>query len=153
MNKLKGKIVDIQSSNYISIIEVDVQGDVFSSIVLEGKKGVPRIISVDPVTTVRKALDLTSEDNVSQLPVIDKGRLVVSVEESDLMSAVLGNPALFDAPVTSLMKPAFPKVHIDESINQVISLLSKKFPAVLVEEENKIVGILTRYDVIEYMSR
>lgn len=121
--------------------------------VLEGKKGVPRIISVDPVTTVRKALDFIGENNVSQLPVIDKGQPVGSVEESDLMSAVLGNPALFDAPVTSLMKPPFPKVHVDEPINQAISLLSKKFPAVLVEEENKIVGILTRYDVIEYMSR
>ncbi|MGB2868146.1 MAG: cystathionine beta-synthase [Bacteroidota bacterium] len=121
--------------------------------VLEGKKGVPRIISVDPVTTVRKALDYISENNVSQLPVIDKGEPVGSVEESDLMSAVLGNPALFDAPVTSLMKPTFPRVHVDESINQAISLLSKKFAAVLVEEENKVVGILTRYDVIEYMSR
>ena len=39
MNKLKGKIVDIQSSDNISNIHVDVDGDVFSSIVLEGKKG------------------------------------------------------------------------------------------------------------------
>ena len=39
MNKLKGKIVDIQSSDNVSIIHVNVEGDVFSSIVLEGKKG------------------------------------------------------------------------------------------------------------------
>lgn len=121
--------------------------------VLEGKKGVPNLISIDPVTTIRKALDLVNEHNVSQLPVLDKGQAVGSVEESDLMGAVLGNPALFDAPVSSLMKPPFPRVHIDESINQAIGLLSKKHHAVLVEDDAKIVGIVTRFDVIEYMSR
>jgi cystathionine beta-synthase len=121
--------------------------------VLQAKRGVNQLISIDPVTTVRKALDLLSEHNVSQLPVIDKGQPVGSVEESELMSSVLESPALFDAPVSSLMEAAFPVVHIEESINQAIALLSKKHPAVLVQDDGKIVGIVTRFDVIEYMSR
>jgi cystathionine beta-synthase len=121
--------------------------------VLEGKQGVPKLVAADPVTTVRKALDLIKEHNVSQLPVIDKGQSVGSVEESDLMSAVLGNPALFDAPVSSVMKARFPEVHMDEPINQAIALLSKKHPAVLVRDNGNIAGILTRFDVIEYMAR
>ncbi|MBI4428782.1 MAG: cystathionine beta-synthase [Ignavibacteriales bacterium] len=121
--------------------------------ILEGKKAVPQLISIDPVATVRKALDLIGQHNISQLPVLDKGRSVGSIEESDLMSAVLANPAQFDAPVSSLMKSSFPTVNIDEQINAAISPLSKKHAAVLVEEEGKIVGILTRFDVIEYMSR
>ena len=121
--------------------------------VLQAKRGVNQLISIDPVTTVRKALDLLSEHNVSQLPVIDNGQSVGSVEESELMSSVLRNPALFDAPVNSLMEAVFPVVHIEESINQAITLLSKKHPAVLVQDEGKIVGIVTRFDVIEYMSR
>jgi cystathionine beta-synthase len=119
----------------------------------ESKKGLAQLIFIDPVSTVRKALDLINQHNISQLPVIDKGKAVGSVEESDLMSAALQNPALFEAPVNSLMKPSFPKVHLDELINQAIQLLSRKHPAVLVEDDGKIVGILTRYDVIEYMSR
>ncbi len=121
--------------------------------VLEGKKGVPNLVSIDPVTTIRKALDLIGEHNVSQLPVLEKGEPVGSVEESDIMSAVLGNPALFDAPVSAIMKDSFPHVHVDDLINTAISFLSKKHHAVLVEEERKIIGILTRYDVIEYMAR
>jgi molybdopterin-binding protein len=39
MNTLKGRIIEIQSSDMISLISVDVDGDVFSSIVLEGKQG------------------------------------------------------------------------------------------------------------------
>jgi cystathionine beta-synthase len=121
--------------------------------VLEAKRGVPQLISIDPVTTVRKALDLLSEHNISQLPVLDKGVSVGSVDESELMGAVLGNPALFDAPVSSLMEPPFPSVHIDDKINQAITVLSKKHSAVLVTDEGRVSGILTRFDVIEYMSR
>lgn len=38
MNKLQGIITGIRSSENISIVSVDVNGDVFSSIVLEGTK-------------------------------------------------------------------------------------------------------------------
>ncbi|MBI2618916.1 MAG: cystathionine beta-synthase [Ignavibacteriales bacterium] len=121
--------------------------------VLSGKRGIPELVSIHPAATVRKALDLISEHNVSQLPVIEGDDAVGSVEESDLMSAVLSNPATFDAPISSVMKPAFPRVQADEPIQQAIRVLSKKHPAVLVEHEKKLMGILTRFDVIEYMSR
>jgi cystathionine beta-synthase len=121
--------------------------------VLEGKKGVPSLVSVDPVTTVRKALDLINEHNISQLPVLDKGKAVGSVEESDLMSAVLNDPTNFDKPVSMLMQKPFPTVATDALINAAIEHLSRKHPAVLVEKEGKLIGILTRYDVIEYMAR
>ncbi len=121
--------------------------------VLESKKGVPILVSIDPAATVRRALDLIGQHNISQLPVLDKGKSVGSIEESDLMSAVLEKPAMFDAPVSSLMKQQFPNVNMDEQLNSAIGYLTKKHPAVLVEEDGKIIGILTRYDVIEYMSR
>jgi cystathionine beta-synthase len=121
--------------------------------VVEGKRGIPNLISIDPVTTIRKALDLMNEHHVSQFPVLENGKPVGSVEESDVMSALLADPANADATVKSIMKPAFPTVAIDEPINHAISILSKKHAAVLVEDGGKVVGILTRFDVIEYMSR
>jgi molybdate transport system regulatory protein len=39
MNTLQGRIIEIQSSDRISLIRVEVDGDAFSSMVLEGKKG------------------------------------------------------------------------------------------------------------------
>jgi len=121
--------------------------------VVEGKHGIPDLISIDPLATVRKALDLINEHHVSQLPVFDKSAPVGSIEESELMSAVIEDPSKFDAPVKNLMKPPFPTVSIDEPISHAITELSKKQPAVLVEDGGTVVGILTRFDVIEYMSR
>ena len=67
MNKLKGKIIDIQSSDNISIIEVDVQGDVFSSIVLEGKKGPCQYKKNDKVTLLFKETEVGLAKDLSGL--------------------------------------------------------------------------------------
>jgi predicted transcriptional regulator len=52
------------------------------------------------------------------------------------------------------MGQSFPLVNVDNLIDDVIKQLkSKKTPAVLVEEEQKTIGILSRYDLIEFMGR
>jgi molybdopterin-binding protein len=35
MNKLLGKIMNIESSEHISIVDIDVEGDLFSSVIIE----------------------------------------------------------------------------------------------------------------------
>ena len=35
MNKLPGKIMNIESSEHISIVDIDVEGDLFSSVIIE----------------------------------------------------------------------------------------------------------------------
>lgn len=90
MNKLKGKIVDIQSSDNISIIHVNVDGDVLSSIVLEGKKGPSNYRVKDNVTLLFKetevglAKDLTGMISLrnrfkATIKKIDKGPVLAKV--------------------------------------------------------------------------
>ena len=116
-------------------------------------KNVSQLIAVDTTTTVRKALDLFKENDVSQLPVIEKGKPVGTVIDNDLLSAVLEDNTKFDVPVKTLMKPPYPVLGAASPIEHAIDFLKKKDSAVLVEEDHKIIGILTRYDVIEYMAR
>ena len=90
MNKLKGKIVDIQSSENISIVFVDVDGDVFSSIVLEGEKGPTSYKIKDSVTLLFKetevglAKDLTGMISLrnrfkATIKKIDKGPILAKI--------------------------------------------------------------------------
>ena len=65
MNKLKGKIVDIQSSDNISIVHVDVDGDVLSSIVLEGKKSPVNYKVKDSVTLLFKETEVGLAKNLT----------------------------------------------------------------------------------------
>jgi cystathionine beta-synthase len=121
--------------------------------VLESKrKKIGELVSVDPTATVRKALELMREHDISQMPVLDHGRPVGGILDHELMSTVIDRPPLADSPISALMGPGFPLVNIDSLIDDVIKQVkSKKTPAVLIEEDQKINGILSRYDLIEFM--
>ena len=122
--------------------------------VLQAKsKNIPQMVAIDPSATVRDALDLFRQNDVSQLPVIEKGKAIGTLIDNDLMSAVLEDNGRLDQKVREHMEPAFPVIGSSAPIEHAIDFLKKKDSAVLVEEDHKIIGILTRYDVIEYLAR
>jgi cystathionine beta-synthase len=123
--------------------------------VIESKlKKIGTLVSIDPTTTVRKALDLMRENDISQVPVLDNGKPVGGVTDHEVMTSVMEQPELVDSPISAVMGPGFPLINIDVMIEDVIrQLKSKRNPAVLIEEHQKIVGILSRYDLIEFMGK
>lgn len=122
--------------------------------ILQGKsKEIPPVVYVTPFDNIRRALDLIRDHNISQLPVMEKNKAVGSITEGMLINAVLEKASLLDEPVTNIMEPSLPRLKADTSIEHAVDLLGKKNPAVLVEDDTKIVGIVTRYDVLEYLSR
>jgi cystathionine beta-synthase len=123
--------------------------------VLRGKGGdVRRLVSVDSSATIRTALDLIRANDVSQVPVLDRTRPVGALHDYELMRVVLETPALADAPVSQVMAPCFPSVPPATPIDEVIRLMTTQHhSAILIEEDGTIRGILTRYDVVEFMSK
>ncbi|HEX7573931.1 MAG TPA: cystathionine beta-synthase [Bacteroidota bacterium] len=123
--------------------------------VLDSKSKHPRgVISIDPATSVRKALDTLKQHDISQIPVMEGGKTVGTVHDHELMMKVIERPALVGAPVRDVMGPSFPVVGIDASVEEVLRLMRvKENYAVLVEDGGKIDGILNRYDVMEYLAR
>ena len=122
--------------------------------VLQNKaKTVQQLITIDSSATVQTALDLFKQHDVSQLPVLEKGKPVGTILDNALLTAVLSDKSKLNDTVKSLMEPAFPVIGSSSPIEHAIDFLKKKDSAVLIEEDQHIVGILTRYDVIEYMAR
>ena len=122
--------------------------------ILQGKsKEIPPVVSVAPLDNIRRALDLIQDHNISQLPVMEKNNMVGSITEGTLINAVLQKTSLLDQPVKNIMEPSLPKLEADTNIEHAVDLLGKKNPAVLVEDDSKIVGIVTRFDMLEYLSR
>ena len=91
--------------------------------------------------------------NISQLPVFDGDRCIGSVSEGILLTTLLKDSSKFDALVQSVMEPPFTEVHMNEEITKAVEHFAKKEQAVLVKDDNKIFGIITRFDVLEYLSR
>jgi len=108
----------------------------------------PQLIWVSPSDSVGDALAKMDEVGITQLPVIEEGRAVGSVRENRVLAKVLRNRELLEAKVSEVMEASFPTVDVDVSSEEVSRRL-RTSPAVLVEEYGRIIGIITRHDVLD----
>ncbi len=111
----------------------------------------PAIVSVAPGATVRQAIRLMVLHNVSQAPVMDGTVCIGSVAESQLTSKSLADPKVLDLTVSDVMDQPFPVVESDQPVESVAKLLSKSNRAVLMKKDGVVQGIVTRFDVLEYL--
>jgi cystathionine beta-synthase len=109
------------------------------------------LVSVTPGQVVRQALNLMSLHDVSQLPVMEGANCVGSVTDWSLSQKSLDNPKVLDATISEVMDAPFPTVDGDQPIENVVKMLSRANPAVLVREHGTIQGIVTRSDMLHFM--
>ncbi|MEE9391236.1 MAG: pyridoxal-phosphate dependent enzyme [Planctomycetota bacterium] len=120
----------------------------------EKSAAVRELICCPSDTSIKKALALMASHNISQIPVIDHGECVGSLRESDLMSAVLEQESDLESPVRDVIEPPFPVIAANENLDYVMRLLGRENSALLVRTPGgELTGIITRYDVIQSMSR
>jgi cystathionine beta-synthase len=111
-----------------------------------------RLVAVEPGTPVRRALSLITEHNISQLPVVADGDCVGHVSEATLMSRAIASPTVLDEQVQDLMDAPLPVVDPHVDLAGVTHLLTRHNPAVLVRRDGVLTGIVTRYDVLKYLT-
>ncbi|HXS84076.1 MAG TPA: cystathionine beta-synthase [Mycobacterium sp.] len=134
-------------------IEQPTVGDV-----LRGKSGhLPDLVHTHPSETVRDAISILREYGVSQMPVVGAeppvmaGEVAGSVSERELLSAVFeGRAGLADA-VGLHMSPPLPIIGAGEQVSALAKAL-RDLDAVMVVEEGKPVGVITRYDLLGFLS-
>jgi cystathionine beta-synthase len=111
----------------------------------------PPLVSVAPAAAVRQALNLMSTWGVSQIPVVEEGRSVGGLVEATLMTKALAQPALLDRPVREVMESPFPEVDATFSTDRLGGMLTRESPAALVRKDGKLIGIVSRYDVLQQL--
>jgi cystathionine beta-synthase len=111
----------------------------------------PAVVSVAPAAAVRQALNLMSTWGVSQIPVIDDGQSVGGLIEGTLMARALAQPVLLERPVSEIMEPPFPEVEAGTAVDRVGAMLTRESPAALVRRDGKLVGIVSRYDILQQL--
>ena len=103
-----------------------------------------KIISIAPNEPIKDAINRMKKHNISQLPVIDIHKLVGLVSESTILEALLSSKG---TQLKDVMQEAPPIVSKTTPI-QVVSSLLKHFPMVLVSEEGKLIGLITKSDLL-----
>jgi cystathionine beta-synthase len=111
----------------------------------------PALVHVAPAAAVRQALNLMSSWEVSQIPVLDNGEAVGALVEGTLMTRALAQPALLDRPVREVMDAPFPVVEHTFPTDRLAPMLTRENPAALVRKDGQLIGIVSRYDVLQLL--
>ena len=105
-------------------------------------------VTIDCEQTVQAAIGTIRSLNISQIPVTQKGMVIGKITETDILHAVMENPAAKSNSVKEIMTPSFPFVDLNTSIDKISGMINKENTAVLVEDEKGQIQIITQYDII-----
>jgi cystathionine beta-synthase len=120
--------------------------------VLRSKTPVPPLITVKDIDTVKTALDLLREYEISQIPVVRDHEQVGSINDIAVMQAVFDQADILHKPVSEVMGHAFPTLEQFEEIDRAYKLLTLANPAIVVTDDGEPIGVLARQDIISFLS-
>lgn len=116
------------------------------------KREPQEMVTIDSEKSVLEAINAMKSLNISQIPVVQQGMVVGRITESDILNALLENPSIKSAKVSVIQTASFPFVDLNTSIDKISGLINKENSAVLVEDENGRIEIITQYDIIDAIS-
>jgi cystathionine beta-synthase len=114
------------------------------------KRGSRKLVTVAPDTTIEQAIQLMEATGISQLPVMDAGRPVGSVQEVTLARVLHDGKDPSGVPIGEVMARPLPVVDVHTHLDEAYRLLLAGYTGVLATQEGKVVDIVTRIDLIHY---
>jgi cystathionine beta-synthase len=130
-----------------------LHGDLSDLISRKYEKG--DVIVAGPDDTLDTAFKRMRGADVSQLPIIQDGRLVGILDESDLVHVMntdeITRRERFAKPVSSAMTRDLDTVQVGESLDALIPLFDRDRVAIVLDGE-RFVGLITRTDLINHLS-
>jgi cystathionine beta-synthase len=136
------------------------EGDAGLSVadVLRSKSGsMPQLVHTHPNETLAEAIEILREYGVSQMPVVQAeppimaAEVAGSVVERDLLDALFAGSARLSDRVGEHMSSALPQIGARESAASAVKALEAA-DAVLVLDDGKPIGVLTRQDLLGFLS-
>ena len=113
-------------------------------------------VTVGPGDTLDTAYKRMRVADVSQLPVLDDGRLIGLIDESDLLDAVdapgVEREAAFRRPVSSAMAAKLHTLQANERLDQLIPIFERDQVAIVMDGR-EFLGLITRVDLLNHLRR
>jgi len=104
------------------------------------------VLLAKPNESILKVSEVMVRHAISQMPVIDKNKVVGTITEESIIRNLSSNLAA--EKVKNIMDPPLATVSEDTSLNAILQLL-ERHQGVLVKKGKKLVGIITRSDMLK----
>ncbi|MDB5493401.1 MAG: cystathionine beta-synthase [Phenylobacterium sp.] len=134
------------------LVDRELHGDLRDLIARAASAG--ETVTVGPGDTLLTAYNRMRQADVSQLPVLDEGRLIGLVDESDLLEAVEDRrtDARFRQPVSTAMTAKLHTVQAQEALDALLPIFERDEVAIIMDGK-EFLGLITRIDLINYLRR
>ena len=116
---------------------------------------IPSFVTVETHHRVRDAVSRLHEHRVSQLPVVsphDPATVVGAISERGLLKRAAADPSRLDAEIVEVMEPPFAAVAAEDPVREAVELLVGDQQALLVMDQGRPAGIVTRADLLEALA-
>jgi cystathionine beta-synthase len=137
----------------------EFKGETTVGEVLEGKSDeLPTFVHIHPDETVSHAIEILKEYGVSQIPVVKEepplmaAEVVGSINEKDLLALLAKGQVKSSDTISQNMSAPLPVVGAKEPLTNGLSALDQA-DAVVVHLQGKPVGVLTRQDVLAFLTK
>jgi cystathionine beta-synthase len=100
---------------------------------------------------LRNIVELMREHGVSQIPLIDRGKLNAIVHESDILAKMQKRDFDLNAPAMSVSSPIAGLIYPKARIEELFHIFATDHVAIVVEA-SKVVGVISKIDLIEYLA-
>jgi len=117
------------------------------------KKGERPLHTLSPDATAGAAIDLLRSLGISQLPVLESGKPVGSVQEVTLARVLHDHRDPDAVAIREIMGKPLPQLEVSTNLDEAYRLLLAGNTGVLATNAGVVVGIVTRIDLIEYWTR
>lgn len=140
--KIEQRKVDPRLSTINKILQVLTEGEKkrCRDIMTKG------VLLAKPSDSTLKVSEVMVRHAISQMPVIDKNKVVGTITEESIIRNLSSNIAA--KKVKNIMDPPLATVSEDTSLNAILPLL-ERHQGVLVKRGKKLVGIITRSDMLK----
>jgi cystathionine beta-synthase len=110
------------------------------------------VVSASPSDKVRDVVATLKNMGISQLPVIEHGKLKGIVAEVDLLRHLVSGERTLESSIAGLVESDYATVTPDTKIELLQSVLSDAKVAIVTEQDS-VVGLVTKIDLIDYLAR
>ena len=110
------------------------------------------LVTATSADSVADAVLSMKQNGISQLPVVDEGRLVGILTESDVLSRLVEGQAKRDTTVAEVMFRNVDTVHVRADAADLLELFARDEVGLVVDDEDRLLGILTKMDLVDHLT-
>jgi len=118
-------------------------------------RSMPRreVVTIDVAEPLRRAVGLFKERGFSQLPVTDQGQLAGILTEADALRVLVDGNANANTSIAEVMVRKVSTIAPHAPANELPRIFERGEVALVVDEQRRVVGLVTKLDLIEHLTR